>query len=331
MAAESLLGGQAQDIITKADVKETIDFALAGATSAQVQTGPNDSKIITGTNPNTALSGVAEKQTLVVAQQSAVSVQVENGVAKIDVTLPANTSVGAKSLDVAVTPKQAEQFLHSLLEQEIPKATADPAEQQARAAVEKAINTATQVLEKQGITQAVVSVVKVAADPGSSGGELVIQGQADQHELMVVALPESAAGTKVVLENTEAASIVGSGTVEVKQAAIVTGDLSNQQILGSSGADTLIGGGGSDTLVGGGGSDTFGLNAAGNYTVEMGKDDKIAFLIDGVTSLEQLSQIITGTQEQGGNLTVYFAGGSSITFVGLSAADITADMVTFGL
>lgn len=330
MAAESLLGGQATDVIARDDVQKILDFSLGGAANAEIVTVEGGT-VISGTNPNTAL-GVAEKQSVVIAD-SPVTVQVDNGVAQIEVALPANVALGVKAPETAVQPQQAELYLHSLLEQALPAASTDPAVQQARAAIEKAINTATRALEKQGVEQVVVNVVTVAAQNGASG-DVTIKGQANSQEAMALVLPTpdgQPVPTKVVLENVETASVIGHGTVQVSQATLLTGDLANQQLIGSQGEDTLIGGGGNDTLVGGGGNDVFGFNSGGHYVIEQAQNGTFTFLFDGITSLDQLAQFVTNVEETSEGVTFTFSEGSTITLVGMTAADITADMIKFSL
>ncbi|SIO42917.1 calcium-binding protein, partial [Nitrosomonas cryotolerans] len=127
--------------------------------------------------------------------------------------------------------------------------------------------------------------------------------------------------------------LVGKGTVQVVDdtGANLHGDNRDQHIIGGSGNDTLVGGGGNDTLVGGDGDDIIGFNALGHYTVQIDQSDKLAFQFDDLHSLDDLLPHVTNVVESNGNVTFEFSDDASITLVGVTADDITADMVKFTL
>ena len=92
------------------------------------------------------------------------------------------------------------------------------------------------------------------------------------------------------------------------------------------------GGGGNDTLIGGSGDDVIGFNSIGDYTVEIDGADKLAFQFDGINTIEDLLPFVTGVSEADGNVTYEFLNGeASITLVGMTADEVTADMVIFNL
>jgi Ca2+-binding RTX toxin-like protein len=107
------------------------------------------------------------------------------------------------------------------------------------------------------------------------------------------------------------------------------GDNANQNIL-RFGADTLVGGGGSDTLVGGYGADRFGLTGGGTTIVgdfNKAQGDKLAFQFAGISTTEQLVGAVTDIRDTPNGLFVSFGIHGAVTLVGISIADITADMV----
>lgn len=138
----------------------------------------------------------------------------------------------------------------------------------------------------------------------------------------------------VELKGIEKALLVGSGIVKVSDDtdANLQGDNRDQNITGGGGNDTIVGGGGNDTMVGGGGDDIIGFNALGHYTVEIDNADKLAFQFDNIHTVADILPFVTNVSEVNGNVTFEFLDGeASITLVGMSASDVTADMVIFDL
>lgn len=154
----------------------------------------------------------------------------------------------------------------------------------------------------------------------------------DANEFLAFMLKSLAPDKTLVLKGVEGAVLVGEGSVQVGDdlGSNLQGDIADQLIIGGTGNDTLVGGGGNDTLVGGGGEDVIGFNALGNYVVTAQTDDTFAFQFDGINSISDLAQYVTGASQTSEGVTVYF-GDSSITLVGLSANEITADMIKFTL
>lgn len=138
----------------------------------------------------------------------------------------------------------------------------------------------------------------------------------------------------VELQGIENAILVGTGEVSIgdSTSANLQGDNRDQKIIGGSGNDTLVGGGGNDTLIGGGGHDIIGFNTLGHYTVQIDSSDILYFQFDNVKSIDDLMIHLSNTSEANGNITYEFLHGeASITLIGVSVDDITADMVIFNL
>jgi Ca2+-binding RTX toxin-like protein len=144
-------------------------------------------------------------------------------------------------------------------------------------------------------------------------------------------------GAKVEAVDAKAVGFVGTGEVTVTttdgSGTLVVGDAFAQKLDGSqnSGHDTLIGGAGNDTLVGGAG-DVIGFNGLGHFTV-VGTEKGVSFtfLFEGIHSVQDLAQYLTGITETASGVTFHFGDAASITLVGVSASQVTADMIHFNL
>jgi Ca2+-binding RTX toxin-like protein len=137
----------------------------------------------------------------------------------------------------------------------------------------------------------------------------------------------------VVLKGVEQALVANAGTIKVEGNAPIrlVGDLAAQDITGGGGNDTLVGGGGNDTLTGGLGNDVFGFSALGHVTL---KDfdvahDSVAFASTGITNIQQLAALVTSVDNAPAGVTFNFGHDASITLVGVSASQITSDLIKF--
>lgn len=145
------------------------------------------------------------------------------------------------------------------------------------------------------------------------------------------------AGHTIKIQDIDSAVILGNGKVNVLGSSdtYVVGDAFNQDITGSAGNDTLIGGGGSDTLKGGSGADTFGIDFKGDALIRDfdGSEGDMLSFGGGVTLRHFLQADITdiaaGPFSLGGiNIAL---DGHNITLVGITADQLTLDMLKFDL
>ena len=326
MAADSLLGGASAVASLSQSAKDLINAVLADSVSKDGNT-PKTDQLLGGTLV-TATGANAEKQ-VVLATNAAFSGNVDLGALVANVQAPANVAVAAEGLAAEATAAQAKDYFTSLINAALPSGQSTQKEALTKA-VELVTTGAAAPTDKAAVK--VISVSDSAAN--SSGNQVKITGTGTTQEIVALNVSGLSSGKTLVVENLERAVIVGGGTVQVSGTtpAFVAGDASNQSIAGGSGADTLVGGGGSDTLAGGAGADKFGFVSGGNYTIaDLGTGDKLAFSFTGLTTFNQLAAAVTGISQAGGNTTYSFAGGSSITLVGLSPTQVTADLIQFTL
>lgn len=175
----------------------------------------------------------------------------------------------------------------------------------------------------------IIKIIKIIGD-----GDGTIKGSGSGNE--VTALNMNQAGGDVIIEGLDKVIVVGSGTVIVGDDTdtIIAGDLRDQTIVGGGGNDTIIGGAGNDTITGGLGDDAFGfVGGANTHTTitDFSAGDSILIDIEGVSSIEDLKAMLVSVDTSGGNLTATFTDGSSITLVGVSADEITADLFSFNV
>lgn len=189
-----------------------------------------------------------------------------------------------------------------------------------------------------------VGVELISISSGNNGraeGDVTIVGSTEaegESTVTMLDIFDLQSGASVNISEMENVMLIGGGRVVVTDDtnATIYGDTTDQIIVGGEGNDTLVGGGGNDSLVGGAGENTFGFTSIGNFTIEDfgSSEDLISFGDAGLQSLEDLAQILTGAADVDGNAVFTFFSGentTTITLVGMSVNDITADMVNFDL
>lgn len=245
-----------------------------------------------------------------------------------------------------VTSQEIKDFFQNRIDSELPPDSPDPSITALNISLTKALDN---LLNDSSSLFGLNGIIKFSGENATNAESSASDGAADQTILFEIT-PEAVnnifalllneindevnSDVTIELRGIEKALLVGSGRVKVGDDSDVNlqGDNRDQHITGGSGNDTLVGGGGNDTLVGGGGDDIIGFNALGHYTVLIDNGDKLAFQFDGINTLGDLLPFVTGASEADGNVTFEFLDGeASITLVGMSANDVTADMVLFNL
>ncbi len=178
--------------------------------------------------------------------------------------------------------------------------------------------------------------VSKAALPNEVVLDVGTAGNATSSELLAIVMASVGAGKTLVLKGAEAAVLIGEGTVRFDGLTPIrlSGDGANQTITGGSGRDTIIGGGGNDTVTGGTGADVFGFNKlSGNVTItdfQIGVDH-LGFGIAGITSASGLAAQFTSLTKVSNGVKLSFGNEASITLIGVTAEQLTLDMLQFTL
>jgi Ca2+-binding RTX toxin-like protein len=166
--------------------------------------------------------------------------------------------------------------------------------------------------------------------------DVTTAGNATSKELLAIVMGTVGSGKTLVLKGAEGAVLMGDGTVRFDGLTPVrlSGDAGSQNITGGSGRDTIIGGGGNDTVTGGSGADVFGFNKlTGNLTItdfQVGIDH-LGFGIAGVTSASGLASQFTGLTQLSNGVKLSFGNEASITLIGVTAEQLTLDMLQYTL
>lgn len=347
MAAESLLGGIADTI--SADTINLLDQYLSDTveSSAELTDLGNGSALVVGTGAN------GETQGAVVTGDVAVVTQINAGVMELSIQLPPGISMVFEGLSELATPEEIKTFITGQIDDQLPVDSADPAVLALNSSLKNALSNLTNALIDQGVGETVLTIVSFTDNSSTGGvGKNILSSLAAEtlatlgetivfdttgvasNEVFALLLSDIQQGDILQLKGIENAVLVGSGTVQVGDNNDVNlqGDNRDQHVTGGGGNDTLVGGGGNDTLIGGGGDDVIGFNATGNYNIEIDGADKLAFQFDGINSLNDLLPFVTGVSEADGNVTYEFLDGeATITLVGMTADEVTADMVIFNL
>ncbi len=349
MAAESLLGGSNGTPLDNS-VIALLDQFLTDTVGGSAQTTDlgNGSTLVIGKGHN------GETQGAIVTKDATIAAEINAGVMHFAVQLPAGVNIAFESLSEKATPTEIANFLNAQIEAALPSNSTDPAIQALNASLTNAVNNLINALNAQGVGESVLSIISFAdisnslsetlaetpagtaitVDPNAGNTIKFTALNPEDKEVFALLLSEIQQGKTLELSGVENAVLVGSGTVKVgdNTNANLQGDNRDQHITGSSGNDTLVGGGGNDTLIGGGGDDIIGFNALGHYNVQIDNGDKLAFQFDGIQTVADLLPFVTNVSEANGNVTFEFVdGAASITLVGMSASDVTADMVIFNL
>lgn len=330
MAADSLLGGVYDQLPDAAK-------SIADTIFADTVNGEKTVQQIDGGTLITAQDGQGNSQAVLVTQDTAVVAEVNFGVLTLNVAIPK----GIAAITEANTIQGSPDFLNQKLDDFVPPSD-DPAVQAFRIQLQNAIQTITQKLGPDA-KFSVITLTPITQTSAQGSGDqaptntVEFSGQAGSTEVLAFVMNQLQDNSLLKLTDVERALIVGKGQVETTTAALVAGDAADQKLTGSDGADTLVGGGGHDTLVGGAGADDFGVNLFdGSLTIEdfnLGQGDQVVFDNFGGLLLnpQDLAPFLNNiTENQDGGTTVDFTVGNreiSITLVGVSAADLTWDMV----
>ncbi len=317
MAADSLLGGVTDtlDASSKAIINSALGDVLNGATVTT-----NGATVVTGA------SSSGDNKSAMVATAALNGVVINDGIGATAVTANSGTVITTQGLAQPVSTANAQAYFDKLLDAAIPDAAAaaNAATASAKAGVENAIKTTMQTLQSNGVANASVRHAQI-----DSTGDVKLDVSGTPGVVQALSMG-NAEGT-VTVTGAAAITVVGSGAVTVggSTAAVVAGDSGNQKITGGAGKDTLFGGGGNDTIIGGSG-DTIGFNGLGNYTIGgTDKTNTLLFSFDGIKNVATLLSYLTGVTESASGVTYHFGEGAAITLAGVSAADVTADMVKF--
>lgn len=155
------------------------------------------------------------------------------------------------------------------------------------------------------------------------------------------------AGDDLLMGDAGADTILGGGDKDLILGGsgndYLWGEAGNDTLIGQSGDDVMVGGDGSDQLVADGGADTLTGGADSDRFVYQGTGTADIVIADFVPGIDQVfldsrlgltaTEADTQTQAVGADAVLSFAGGGSITFVGLGThlGDLTAvDFAVFG-
>ena len=326
--ADSLTGGIDSDATLSQTTKDILKSVLTGITG----TGTTPSVVsVSGTSVVSGVDANNNYKGVIVQSTAPVTGTVIIGTSNNDVILPANVGLTSQGLAAAVPADVANTYLLGLIAAALPSTSTNPDVIEQRQSLTTAVN---QILNANPNTTSAVNIINVIDSTvvGSAPQNIVINSN-NTSDILAINMSAVRNGNTLVLGDVSSAVIVGPGTVQVSgtTSAIVIGDSADQLIIGGTGSDTLVGGGGSDTLVGGTGANTFGFNTAGEYTVRnLGEGDSFQFNVPGVHNFTQLAALVTGSTTVNGNTTYTFIGGSTITLVGITPDQVTANLIHFG-
>jgi Ca2+-binding RTX toxin-like protein len=332
MSADSLFGGthngQTLSSSSLALLDQFLTDTVGGSTTTESIGG---STYVSGTGSH------GETQGGILPTSGAINGTITDGVLHLTLNLPNNTGLVFEGMDNA-TPDTAGSFLHSVVDSYHPSGAQ-------KASLDAAVNQLVDSLKAQGITNVVFRVfdfmsgagngtLAAGADGalGAASSDIVLDASQNPG-VQAFAVDLLHAAGAVVLKGVQQALVANAGTIRVEGNTPIhlVGDMNAQDITGGDGNDTLVGGGGNDTLTGGLGNDVFGFSALGHVTI---KDfdvahDTVAFSSTGITNIQQLAHLVTSVDNAPTGVTFNFGHDASITLVGVSASQITSDLIKF--
>jgi Ca2+-binding RTX toxin-like protein len=334
MASDSLFGGGT-------DLSQVVSVAslnLINRFLTDTVGGSVVSAAIGGSTVIVASGSDGEKQGALLPAGSSIAGNINDGVLSLDIQVPAGTGFVFEGKDNA-TPDSVGQFLESIVNAYLPAGV--PEVSSMRDSVMSAVNDLVNNLKAMGVTNIVVRMIdftsgnlpQSAGEFPSAAGELLFDATGSNgQEVFAINLNGLNKDTTLVLSGVENVMLAGSGSVRIagNTGAFVTSDGANQNITGGGGNDTLVGGGGNDTLTGGAGDDVFGFLRPGHFTIgDFSQGDTIAFKVGGITNINELVPYLTRVTQTQDALKLEFGQNFSLTLVGVSPTDITADMIKF--
>ena len=332
MAADSLFGGSdagggSIPVTLSDDALSLLNHFLTDTVEGSTSGGSlGGSSYVMGHGSN------GESQGGILPGAAPISGTIHDGVLQLTLNLPAGTGLVFEGVD-GMTPDAWGSFLNSVVD-----SYHAPAAQSA--SLHAAVQQLVDAVKSQGVTDVVVRVFDVMHGSSAQGNGALGAGSNDividagnnaGSQLFAVNLLH--ADEPVVLRGVENAVVANAGTVEVEGNTSIhlVGDIAAQNIIGGGGNDTLVGGGGNDTLTGGLGSDVFGFSALGHVTLTDFDvaHDTAAFSSSGITNIQQLAALVTSVENDAAGVTFNFGPDASITLVGVSASEITSDLIKF--
>jgi Ca2+-binding RTX toxin-like protein len=310
MAADSIIGTPDYDELSTS-TKDAI-----GSFLNDTQDGDVEETSVTGGTIVTGIGANNEVQSVIIADDSGDPIAVTSGgfTATIEVGSP-DTVITVEGPDGA--QGSSDDYFRAVVDSVVGSTAPGASE------LNDSLN---QAIDQVAGEATIIKIIKIIGD----GATITGSGSGDE----VVALDLNKATDGVVVEGLDKVIVVGSGEVTIvgNTDTAIAGDLRDQDITGGGGNDTIFGGAGNDTITGGAGEDVFGFVGGANTSTtitDFSAGDSILIDIDGVSNVAELKAMLVGYDESGGNLTANFADGSSITLVGVSLDDISADLFTF--
>ncbi|MBG9388192.1 hypothetical protein [Caenimonas aquaedulcis] len=334
--ADSIIGGgtDLSAIVDEHSVSLIDQFLLDTVGGTAHTTDLDGAILVTGTGSNGEVQGV------LLPNGVAVLGTINSGTLHLDVSLPDGLGLVFAAHD-GISVEEVSTFLFSIVDQYLPPGTNDAL----RANLLEAVDDLVSSIEALGLPSITVTMVdfinstpstqlsgekfgalpsnEVTFDPGNSGST----------DLFAFNLRSLSPSELLLIKNVENALVSGDGVVKIgdNNGTLITSDSANQQIIGGGGNDTLIGGGGHDTLTGGAGDDVFAFSRVGDYTITdfTPGHDTFAFKLPGVTNVQELLHMVTSSEQTTAGVTFHLANDTSITLVGVTASELTADMIKF--
>ena len=336
--------------------------ATGGTTAVTTVTGGSNLVTITktdGSTSNLVSAPTVAGATTVSATVSGATVTIPSGVSLVTTDYPTPTitvpATAPETQKAAAVADEVTKNLTKIIGQTTGDVSADTVKSSAVKAltesVDKAVENALQGLTSASTNKAaptntnLVFARPVASDTVGGGSDTVVGGKvltldatgSTQTDLFAIDLSQTK-NTAVLLKGVEAAVLSGPGEVRIdgNAPAVVTSSSQPQAIIAGGGNDTIVGSG-NDTMTGGAGADTFGFAGNGKYVVSdfVPGTDKLSLQIPGVNNLDQLKAAVTSvstTVVNGVTTTTYnFGPDLSVTLVGVTASQLTADMVKFAI
>ncbi|GAB6043022.1 hypothetical protein [Endothiovibrio diazotrophicus] len=318
-----------------------IDAVLGGGTADTGGTTANTDGVVFG--GSVAVQGSRTDGThvgAVLPSATGASGTLDDGVVNLGATLPGNVALTYQGPAQEFTTNEGRNYLQQLIHDTYAGDDSGQFQQQvnvlnqgARLVANRFGNDTQSADDSSGDGSFRLVQLVEQNDGGNHSTRVALQ--ATNNDVLGVVMDDSVGNGMVTVHNAGGVVLAGNGVVRGDNASgmALIGDVQNQALVGGTGNDTLVGGSGQDTLIGGVGDDTFGFVDTGHFRVSdfNPNGDHFAFNVEGITSYEQLAGYITSIEQVDNGFTVHFGEYASITLLGVTTEEISADMLSFDL
>lgn len=283
---------------------------------------------------NTSPTGKVSETVIAPSGAQVTSGDINDQALHLNVNLPSGIHLSSSGPSAPITALQSKTYFFDLLEKFFPTALISPEVAAYKAIVMDCINDLGSHITEKNATETTTYAARLITPSGNNviDQNLRLTGNASENDFSVLNLFNLSGNTTVEVSDISNLLVVGAGKVTATgSACYLAGDISDQNLVGTSGNDTLNGGGGTDILSGGLGNDVFIIGPHDHVTLrDFSSGDIMNFDIPGIKSLSDLVSHVMAVSTDKQSVSYAFDTGLTVTLMGKQAdSTYTLDMFAF--